>query len=270
MNMTTVTRRDVLASVGILAGSAVVSGCAQAISREPVAPAEDPKSDESRAAPLKRWTYTKLDTEAVAETAYGIYPDGGCMYAVVGSVIHTLAERVGEPFRSFPLAMMRYGDGGIGHWGSLCGVINGGAALIGLFHSEKKKEVREALINELCVWYESSSLPQFEPAQPEWADEAEPSIAGSVLCHVSTARWCEVSGCGTVSMEKKERCRRLATDGAVKVVDLLNRRLAGESEFRATTPQVQKCIDCHGPQRQADAMVRMRCGTCHQFEDEHP
>lgn len=268
--MTTVNRRDVLTSLGLLAGSTLASGCSQAISREPVASRGESKPDDSPTSPVEGWTYTELDPDAVAETAYRIYPDGGCMYAVVGSVIETLAENAGEPFRSFPVAMMRYGDGGIGHWGSLCGVINGGAALIGLVQGEKNKEQREAQINELCVWYETSSLPKYNPAEPKWADEAEPSIARSVLCHVSTARWCEVSGCGAFSMEKKERCRRLATDGAVKVVDILNRKLAGESEFRGTTQQVRACMECHGPQEQADAMVRMNCATCHQFEDKHP
>jgi hypothetical protein len=270
MNMATASRRDVLASLGLLAGSALASGCGQPNFLEPVASGDEPNPDDSPPASRQCWTYTKLDAAAVAETAYRIYPDGGCMYAVVGSVISTLAEEVGEPFRSFPIAMMRYGDGGIGHWGSLCGIINGGAALIGLFQSEKAKEVRESQITELCVWYETSSLPKYEPAEPQWADEAKPSIAGSVLCHVSMSRWCEVSGCGVFSMDRKERCRRLATDGAVKVVDILNRRLSGESEFRKTTRQVRACTECHGPQEQADAMVQMNCATCHQFEDEHP
>jgi hypothetical protein len=192
------------------------------------------------------------------------------MYAVTGSVILALAKEAGEPFQSFPISMMRYGDGGIGHWGSLCGVINGGAALIGLFQSEQEKERREAQIAELCVWYETSSLPKYVPAEPQWAADAEPSIAGSLLCHVSTAQWCEVSGCGAFSMAKKERCRRLATDGAIKIVDILNRNLEDAPQFRTITPKVRACVDCHGPQDQADAMVKMNCATCHQFEGEHP
>jgi hypothetical protein len=269
--MKAISRREVFASLGVLGGSTLLAGCRGASLGEGNASAGEPESaHDPPAGPVPRWNYVQLDPRTVAETAYRIYPDGGCMYAVVGSVIHTLAEEAGEPFRSFPVAMMRYGDGGIGHWGSLCGVINGGAALIGLFQSEKEKQQREAQITELCVWYETSWLPQHEPAEPKWADEAEPSVAGSVLCHVSTARWCEASGCEAFSMEKKERCRRLATDGAVKVVDILNRRLEGRSEFRELTQPVQACIDCHGKQDLADAMGKMNCGTCHQFDDEHP
>jgi hypothetical protein len=166
--------------------------------------------------------------------------------------------------------MMRYGDGGIGHWGSLCGVINGGAALIGLFQSEKDNRRREQLIRELCVWYETTLLPKYEPVEPKWADEVEPSVANSVLCHVSVAKWCESSGCGAFSMEKKERCRRLAADGAIKVTEMFNRQLAGDRGSIELTPEVKSCVECHGKKGQADALVQMNCTTCHQFEKKHP
>jgi hypothetical protein len=220
---------------------------------------------------LQRWAYVRLDPAVVAETAYRIYPDGGCMYAVVGSVISTLARQVGEPFRSFPFEMMRYGDGGVGHWGSLCGVINGGAALLGLFRSEKEKRRREELITELCVWYETTPLPQYEPAVPLWADEAEASVAGSVLCHVSTAEWCKVSCLEVTSVEKKERCRRLATDGAMKIVEILNRNAEdGQCELAGLTPEVKSCVECHGRWDLADSMGKMRCASCHQMDEKHP
>ena len=112
------------------------------------------------------WNYTKLDPQAIVARAYELYPDGGCMYAVVGSVIGTLAEQRGEPFRSFPIEMMRYGRSGVSSWGSLCGIVNGGSAVIGLFHHEKSKEARDAMIGEFCMWYETTLLPDFEPAKP--------------------------------------------------------------------------------------------------------
>jgi hypothetical protein len=216
------------------------------------------------------WTYVILDAPTVAETAYRIYPEGGCMYAVVGSVITELAKKVGDPFRSFPIEMMRYGDGGVGAWGSLCGVVNGGSALLGLFHGEKSKTTREELITELCIWYEKTALPQYEPAEPKWADDAEASVADSLLCHISTAQWCKVTECGAFSMEKKERCRRLAADGAAKVVGILNRAKMDESDFVELSDDVISCIDCHGPKDMADAMGKMNCATCHQFEGDHP
>ena len=166
------------------------------------------------------------------------------MYAVVGSVLGALADRAGEPFRSFPIEMMRFGDGGVGGWGSVCGVVNGGSALIGLFHNEEAKQKREELIAEFCTWYETTNLPTFEPANPQWADEAEPSVADSVLCHISTTRWCQASGHEAFSMAKKERCRRLAADGAMRIVEVLNRQLDADASVpvgRARDAQSSTC-----------------------------
>jgi len=41
----------------------------------------------------------------VGKKAYELYPDGSCTYSVVGGVMLVLAERFGEPYRSFPLHM---------------------------------------------------------------------------------------------------------------------------------------------------------------------
>ena len=146
------------------------------------------------------------------------------------------------------------------------------AALIGLFHREKAKELREAMIAEFCSWYETTALPSFVPEKPQWADEAVPSVAGSVLCHVSVAKWQKASGFEAFSTEKKERCRRLAADGAAKIVELLNRRCADpKCEFAPIKAEVKACIDCHGPRELGDAMGKMQCSVCHDFGGaKHP
>lgn len=269
--MAVLNRRRVLGTLGALGGSSVVACQAVAqFGRTPetggISGPADAVQPESR-----DWTYTPLDPAAVADRAYRIYPEGGCMYAVVGSVLQELAERVGEPFASFPYAMMRFGDGGVGGWGSLCGVVNGGSALCGLFHREQAKERREQLIAALCTWYEATPLPQYVPSKAEWAPDAAPSVAESLLCHVSVARWCGISGCGAYSQEKKERCRRLAADGARQAVELLN-RAASEATFghASLCSATAECVGCHGPQGQADAMGKMSCATCHQMGDAHP
>ncbi|MFZ5829674.1 MAG: C-GCAxxG-C-C family (seleno)protein [Planctomycetota bacterium] len=262
-------RRQAIASLSALVGCGVVSGCGG----QGAVGFEARRATESASCPARpAWDYPLLEPAAVAATAYRIYPDGGCMYAVVGSVIGELAKQVGEPFRSFPVEMMRFGDGGVGGWGAMCGVVNGGAALIGLFHREKAKELRESTIAELCAWYETTLLPTFQPVTPEWADEATPSIAGSVLCHVSTSKWSKASGFEAVSTEKKERCRRLAADGAVKTVEILNRRARDpQCKFLGPTPEAKSCIGCHGPQELGDAMGKMKCAACHDFgKAKHP
>jgi putative redox-active protein with C_GCAxxG_C_C motif len=267
-----VNRRNLLASLGTLSGSALLTGCGMQFPTEPKVQADELGARTvSQTSPAAAWEYIKLDPELVGERAYGSYPEGGCMFAVVGSVIGTLADQFGEPFRSFPVEMMRYGRSGVGSWGSLCGIVNGGSALIGLFHNEKDREARDEMIGEFCNWYETTCLPVYEPAKPQWADEADPSVAGSVLCHISTAKWCEKAGCDAYCVEKKERCQRLAADGAMKIVEILNRKAEDPAcEFAKLTSEVKSCIDCHGKRELADAAGKMNCGSCHQFDKEHP
>jgi len=78
------------------------------------------------------WTYLPLDPGVTAELAYAEYPNGSCMYGIFKSVIVQLAEKIGEPFSSFPIHMMKYGHGGVNGHGTICGALNGAAALIGL------------------------------------------------------------------------------------------------------------------------------------------
>jgi len=282
--MTQISRRKVLSTLGTVGAASLLTGCRDA-SLSSSAAAAGPSQPADGACPATpahaaqitpsgpsslTWDYVRLDPADVADRAYRIYPEGGCMYAVVASVVGALADRVGEPFRSFPVEMMRYGDGGVGAWGSLCGVVNGGAALIGMFRNEKTKKRREAIITELGVWYETTPLPEYRPISPKWADEAEPSVAGALLCHVSDSRLCKASAREAFSVEKNEGWRRLAADGASKIVQLLNRDLEGDLIEGKLTPAVNTCVDCHGTKNLENAMVKMNCATCHQFERKHP
>lgn len=241
-----IARRSVLGSLGLMAGA----GFARAADNPALAPG---------------WQYHRLIPEAIAPEAMRLYHAGGCMYGVFGSVVAALAKEVGEPFRSFPLHMMQYGAGGAGGWGSLCGTLNGAAALIGLFEPDKKR--REKIIGELFCWYEMSELPVF---QPTGADEVPRSVAGSVLCHVSVGHWCKAAECDAFSKELKERCSRLTADVAAKTVELLNRNLDPSCTFAGITPAVRECISCHGEKELADTRGTMQCGSCHKLPEKHP
>lgn len=243
-------------------------------SAAPVTKAASPPAPAAAPPPLaglpQNWTYQPLDPATIGQIAYDLYPQGSCMYAVFGSVMSLLAENVGEPFRSFPLEMMRYGATGLGGWGATCGVVNGAAALLGLFHSEQGDKRRDELISELCVWYESSSLPHFQPASAADAKPVERVEAGSILCHVSMNQWCQAAGCDSFSAERRERCRRLSADGAMRVVQLLNAEASGTPEFVDLTEATHDCISCHGKTDRRDASVKMSCHHCHQFDRTHP
>ena len=247
------TRREVLSSVGLAAGAGLLA-CRAAELRA----GENAGSDAS-----KGRTLVPLDAAVVANKAYRIYPEGACMYATFASIVSSLGELVGEPYRSFPVDMMRYGEGGVSGWGSLCGALNGAAAVIGLVYPGEDGSRRAELIGELFSWYEQAKLPQFRPAQTAAPMEVPASVAKSVLCHVSVNRWCEASRCDAFSPEKRERCRRLTADVVLKTVELLNRSQEPSSRFAGLSTQTNSCVTCHGKAGRADVMVKMRCDTCH-------
>jgi len=193
------------------------------------------------------------------------------MYGVFESVLSQLAEAYGEPYASFPVDMMRYGAGGTGSSGSLCGALNGAAALIGLF--VKSKEEMKQLVGQLFLWYEQIELPVYVPGEPALDIEMPKSASHSVLCHVSTTRWCAASGHQAFSKPRKERCRRLTADTAGKTVEILNSHLnARFVSVYSMSEEVKKCKSCHtkGSQK-SNSRGTMSCGNCHfSFANKHP
>ena len=165
--------------------------------------------------------------------------------------------------------MMKYGEGGVGLWGSLCGTLNGGAAVIGLFVSDKPQ--REQLIAQLFAWYESTELPSYQPEEASPVTDIPRSVADSVLCHVSLGKWCHVAGKKVGSPEMKERCRRLTAEVAAKTVELLNAHLQEPCTFSGPAPAVKACLSCHGNSDRRDTIGQMQCGICHQhLSAAHP
>jgi hypothetical protein len=256
------TRREVLEVAGIVAGSCALSSCAV----DKLATV----SDGARKHDFP-WTYRELEPDITAQQAYDIYEKGYCMYAVFSSVVLQLAKERGEPYGSFPVDMMRYGGGGTAGWGSLCGALNGSAALIGLF-TETDEDLR-TLVDEVFLWYEQSELPVYVPKKPTYNIDIPKSISVSVLCHVSVTKWCKVSGHKAFSDPQKERCKRLAADTARKTVELLNAHIVGRT---SVAPQFSKdteqCRLCHtrGSELQ-DFSGKMVCTSCHSVHlDKHP
>jgi hypothetical protein len=202
------TRRQVFATAGITAGTYVIS---HLLAKKSFASEKDDKKSDFP------WTYAKLDPDVTAERAYTLTYKG-CMYAVFTSMVGQLAEKFGEPYKSFPFDMMEYGRGGIWGWGSFCGALNGAAAVISLFAPSDK---RRNLIHELLRWHEKTPLPVYIPKKPELKIEIPLSIANSELCRISRGNWSRSSG--YKSRDKlHERCIRLTADIAKKTVELLN------------------------------------------------
>ena len=171
------------------------------------------------------WQYSLLNPKHSAQIAYEEYSNGSCMYATFTSIITQLAEKLGEPYASFPVHMMKYGHGGIAGFGSVCGTINGAAAVIGLFVSDKKQ--RDSLVTGLFRWYERTEFPIFTPEKAILDSEIPVSVSDSVLCHASLTNWAKASGHQIHDKERKERCRRLSADIAAQTTIILNEFFSG-------------------------------------------
>ncbi len=272
MSNSEVSRRRLLGSVGLAAGASLLAGRGGALLGAPpqasAARVAATPASRSAIARQNQWKYSKLNPAAVAAEAYRLVPEGGCMYGVFGGVMAVLAQLQGEPYLSFPIHMMKYGAGGVGHWGSVCGAANGGAAVIGLFVAEK--EPREELIGELLAWYESAELPKYRPIDVTDASPFPTCAARSTLCHVSVTRWCKATGNPVGSPPAKQRCRRLTADVAAKTIELLNAHLTPGCKFVGLNAEVKSCLSCHG-QKRHDTVGKMQCSACHQqLPKDHP
>jgi hypothetical protein len=175
------------------------------------------------------------------------------MYGVVKAVLSTWSKEHAQPLDEFPFHMFRYGEGGIGGFGSICGALNGGAALIGLFENEKSS--RTQLIGELFSWYERTALPRYRPSDQRTVRPPR-SVAESVLCHVSVSQWCQVSGATPLSKEMGQRCRCLTADVAARTVKLLNEGATG----LPSQPEAKPAAATEPPK----SIGKMRCATCHE------
>ncbi len=209
------------------------------------------------------WKYFHLDPAATAQLAYDRYSEGSCMYATIVSVVSQLAKKFGEPYTSFPKHMFVYGSVGIGGFGSVCGALNGAAALIGLLITDKN--VQNKIITDLFHWYEKESLPVFYPVNPVFDYTPAKSISNSVLCHASNTNWCKESGFHVNSNERRERCRRLSSDVAKKVTVALNE--ISTSTYitnKHNNHEANSCITCHGDEgKLKNTSAKMSCNSCH-------
>ncbi len=209
------------------------------------------------------WKYSRLDPVATAELAYDAYPEGSCMYATVKSVVSQLAVIHGEPYVSFPMHMFKYGHGGVGGYGSVCGALNGAAAVIGLVVTDKGTQ--DKMIADIFQWYEKEPLPAHVPAIPGFDFIPVTSRSGSVLCHASNTNWCKEAGFMVNSKERKERCRRLTGDVAKKVTTALNEIHTNAYLTNAHGDDASAtCLTCHGSEgKVSNTSVKMSCTSCH-------
>ncbi len=268
-------RRTFLAKAGILAaGTAVTAGSLTLVSCTQTKPVESPA--QAQEVPKWPWPYQKLDVETVRKKGHLGYYHGACCYGAFWAIINELQEKVGFPYNTIPAEIMKYGEGGVVGWASLCGALNGAAAAITLVSGE---DVYNGLVHELMGWYTEFAFPsdksnQYAQEKAFLVDKYKSekvlgkSVSGSPLCHVSVTNWCKETGFASGSPERSERCARLTGDVAAYAVELLNAQVDGKFASAYELPAaVETCRSCHSKGKDFEVggwtRGKMSCEQCH-------
>ena len=215
--------------------------------------------------------YMELDPEVIRLKAHHLYwADKDCASGVFGAFTEALTEKLPDPWANIPMEVMLFGRGGGNGWGTLCGTVNGAAAIISLVAT---KADSGKLINEIWGHAMSGNFPSDAANQAsvdgKYADKkfdgALPQcVSGSVLCHASVSQWCNVAEKKVGDIERKERCARLAGDIAAKTAEILNAHFAQTFQSTyVTDAYATQCLTCHGPNVKYNVMTQMDCEPCH-------
>lgn len=214
------------------------------------------------------WQPHKLDPDESAMISYEAYWHKGyaCGFGTFYGIVGVMAEKYGAPYSHFPFTMLEFLKGGISDWGTICGALGGAAAAFALFYGRKE---RNAMVNELYRWYQSTKLPIYNPGNAARIKGAIPSnIAESVLCHISVSKWCYANKEEATSKRRSERCGRLTADVCRKAVEILNAKIDQGKDFAgfmAKPESVSYCGDCH--QKKGDPLNWgkgvLNCTPCH-------
>ncbi|MDY6837700.1 MAG: hypothetical protein SWH78_06985 [Thermodesulfobacteriota bacterium] len=201
----------------------------------------------------------------------------------------------GTDWDFIPYDMLTYGGGGIGGWGTLCGIANGCPALCNLIG------LHGALGSDILGHYSSTEWPPASLADIYWDDDPTygPSSAGysgiwsaaktpipddevlakvipySPLCHISISKWCYAAGVNLGSpnpygfTHKNDRCGKIAAEMAGYTAELINYyALNGASADPYAIPAATAdCLTCHytgsNPNIAPAQITKMDCAECH-------
>jgi len=253
-------REFLYGSTGFAAGAAIASGglgmLSGCIGLEPQTvekTVEVEKIVEKTVGLPSKMPYEKLDLDEVGRIAYENYFTVFCSQTVATGIFKPLAEKVGEPYASYPMDSFFWAHGGIEGWGTACGTLIGAGYVTALIAG---KEDGGNMVNDLMDWYANTELPVYTPKtmSSDGAPITNKSKSNSPLCHISVGKWMKKENVGFFTAARKERCARISADIAMKTAEMLNARADGKYVPSAVMlanakafqiPTQTNCGDCH-------------------------
>lgn len=249
-----VTRRQVLIGTGAIAATAAVSHLGGMLDSANASEVDAKKWP---------WPYTKLDPAETAELAYNEWYRVFCGAAVINSVFKQLAEKVGEPYASFPNDAFVFLEGGQVGWGTICGSPAGANITANLIIGPRiaGSKVAHQISADVMEFYSEANMPVFQPKKAKLDVDPIKSVSNSPLCHISVGKWMKTAGLPLGSKERKDRCARVAASTAYRLVELLNEWHEGKYEPTSdwSAPKEHgitgqfNCDECHSDVPEAPA-----------------
>lgn len=177
------------------------------------------------------------------------------MYGGFNAIVSQLAEKIGEPFKSFPAMATWYGMGGVYKWGTICGCLNGAALAINLVVPQKDTI---AVGNEVIDYYCKTALPTKALDEYTGVPTTIRVASGSPLCHISRSKF---EAGNPPKAEVAVRCSKLVGDVAARAVEILNAYQRGR--FVPAYQMSQEAAACKSCHEGVKAYGELQCGPCH-------
>lgn len=199
-----------------------------------------------------KWQYEKIDPTKAAETAYNEWFNVFCAQATATGLFEQLKEKVGGPWKTFPIGALKFGMGGMLGWGVTCGSPVAASLVVGL---TAPSEFVNPMIHDILQWYTETALPVYVPKEPKAnKDKIVKTTSNSPLCHVSVGKWMKAANHAFSDMERRDRCARVSASVAYYTAEMLNAWKDGKYKTRDTwnavgsvgLPAQQNCNNCHG------------------------
>jgi hypothetical protein len=302
-----ISRRKFLVG-GALLGGAIVGGIGSSIIKPGVAHGALPGFLPVPTNPL--------NVNVVKKRAYCYWYYGLCMNAAASSLIEAIKDSFGgvptgtdwDYIPSGPQdTWYTYGAGGVGMWGTICGVPNGCIAVLNLMGLVSLNSGGEGLtsdwVDQIMRYYSQTSFPI--SLDDIYANDPDPSLpwpfapipdsavmahttSNSPLCHESVSKWANAAGVSFMDPTpgytaspygqpgKFDRCAKVASAGAAFTAGLINAYIASHAiPTDYTTPDLTAgCISCHyfggrDTTHSPDQMGQMDCAECHTDNKPH-